>query len=43
MNLKPFKSGTDIRGFAAEEFSNEALYLSDDFICICVVAVTAHA
>lgn len=32
MNLKPFKSGTDIRGFAAEEFSNESLYLSDEIV-----------
>ena len=32
MNLKPLKSGTDIRGFGAEEFSNEALYLSDEIV-----------
>ncbi|HAY73538.1 MAG TPA: phosphomannomutase/phosphoglucomutase, partial [Ruminococcaceae bacterium] len=32
MNFKGFKSGTDIRGYGAEQFSNEELYLSDDFV-----------
>ena len=32
MNLKPFKSGTDIRGFAAEEYSSEVTYLSDEIV-----------
>lgn len=32
MNLKGFKSGTDIRGFGAEEYSQEKLYLSDEIV-----------
>lgn len=32
MNFKGFKSGTDIRGFGAEQFSGEQLYLSDSFV-----------
>lgn len=32
MSYKGFKSGTDIRGYGAEEFSAEKLYLSDDFV-----------
>lgn len=32
MNFKGFKSGTDIRGYGAEQFESEALYLSNDFV-----------
>ena len=32
MNFKGFKSGTDIRGYGAEQFSDEPLYLSDEFV-----------
>lgn len=32
MNFKGFKSGTDIRGYGAEQFCDEPLYLSDDFV-----------
>lgn len=32
MSYKGFKSGTDIRGFGAEEFSGEKLYLSDEMV-----------
>ena len=32
MNYAAFKSGTDIRGFAADGFENEALFMSDEFI-----------
>ena len=32
MNFKGFKSGTDIRGYGAEQFSSEELYLSDSFV-----------
>lgn len=32
MNYTAFKSGTDIRGFAADGFENEALFMSDEFI-----------
>lgn len=32
MSLTGFKSGTDIRGFGAEEFSHEELYLSDGVV-----------
>lgn len=32
MSFKGFKSGTDIRGFGAEQFSGEELYLSDAFV-----------
>lgn len=33
MNFKGFKSGTDIRGYAVEEYSDNPLYLSDAFVC----------
>ncbi len=32
MSLMGFKSGTDIRGFGAEAYSNEKLYLSDEVV-----------
>lgn len=32
MNLKAFKSGTDIRGVGAEQFSDDKLFLSDDIV-----------
>lgn len=32
MSYKEFKSGTDIRGFGAEQFENEKLYLSDEMV-----------
>ncbi len=32
MSLMGFKSGTDIRGFGAEEFSDEKLYLSNETV-----------
>lgn len=32
MNYSAFKSGTDIRGFAADGFEKEALFMSDEFI-----------
>lgn len=32
MSYKAFKSGTDIRGFGAEQFSSEKLYLSDEMV-----------
>ncbi len=32
MDFKGFKSGTDIRGFGAEQFSEEKLYLCDSFV-----------
>lgn len=32
MSLMGFKSGTDIRGFGAEDFSEEKLYLSDEIV-----------
>ena len=32
MSYKGFKSGTDIRGFGAEQFSGEKLYLSDEMV-----------
>ena len=32
MSLMGFKSGTDIRGYGAEEFSSEKLYLSDETV-----------
>lgn len=32
MDLKAFKSGTDIRGFAADGFENEELFLSDSVV-----------
>ena len=32
MSYKEFKSGTDIRGFGAEQFSGEKLYLSDEMV-----------
>lgn len=33
MNFKGFKSGTDIRGYAVEEYSENPLYLSNPFVC----------
>ncbi|MDD6276199.1 MAG: phosphomannomutase/phosphoglucomutase [Clostridia bacterium] len=32
MSLQRFKSGTDIRGYAAEEFADNELYISDEFV-----------
>lgn len=32
MSLMGFKSGTDIRGYGAEDFSNEKLYLSNEIV-----------
>ena len=32
MSLAIFKSGTDIRGYGAPEFSDRELYISDDFV-----------
>ena len=32
MDWKAFKSGTDIRGFAADGFENEELFLSDSVV-----------
>ncbi len=32
MSLKGFKSGTDIRGYGAESYSGEKLYLSDEIV-----------
>ena len=40
MSLTAFKSGTDIRGFGAEEFSNEATFLSDAVVCAISYAFT---
>ena len=33
MSLTAFKSGTDIRGFGADEFSSEETFLSDAVVC----------
>ncbi len=40
MSLMAFKSGTDIRGFGAEEFSNEATFLSNEIVCAITCAFT---
>ena len=41
MSLKDLKSGTDIRGYAAQEYSSEKLYLSDEVIVKIIRAFTA--
>ncbi len=38
MSLKGFKSGTDIRGYGAEAYSNEKLYLSNGIVSKITVA-----
>lgn len=38
MSLKGFKSGTDIRGYGAEQYSEEKLFLSDEVVSKITVA-----